>query len=99
MQRRTFLGSAMAFALQSTGSKRLPIVTAVEYNMLPESASIADKFRIAKEAGFERIECPTTPDETQAEQMKKAAEDVNIAIHSVMNMDHWKYPLSSSDPA
>ena len=31
--------------------------------------------------------------------MKKAAAKAGIRIHSVMNMDHWKYPLSSPDPA
>src|SRR3954463_12481019 len=31
--------------------------------------------------------------------MKAAAEKAGIKIHSVMNMDHWKYPLSSPDPA
>jgi hexulose-6-phosphate isomerase len=29
--------------------------------------------------------------------MKKAADSASICIDSVMNMDHWKYPLSSSD--
>ena len=67
--------------------------------MLPESASIADGFQIARDAGFERIECPTTSDEAAALAMKEAAAKAGIKIHSVMNMDHWKYPLSSPDPA
>jgi L-ribulose-5-phosphate 3-epimerase len=67
--------------------------------MLPEAASIAERFQIARGAGFERIECPTTPDQRQAESMKNAAGKTDLKIHSVMNMDHWKYPLSSPDPA
>jgi L-ribulose-5-phosphate 3-epimerase len=31
--------------------------------------------------------------------MKDSAAKAGIKIHSVMNMDHWKYPLSSADPA
>jgi hexulose-6-phosphate isomerase len=31
--------------------------------------------------------------------MKAASEKVGLPIHSVMNMDHWKYPFSSADPA
>src|SRR6266568_3767616 len=31
--------------------------------------------------------------------IKKGADGANVRIDSVMNMDHWKYPLSSSDPA
>jgi hexulose-6-phosphate isomerase len=30
--------------------------------------------------------------------MKTAAEKAGVRIDSVMNMDHWDYPLSSSDP-
>jgi len=41
---------------------------------------------------------PTTPDERAAEGMKSAADKANIRIDSVMNMDHWRYPLSSSNP-
>ncbi len=67
--------------------------------MLPQTASIPERFQIARDAGFEQIECPTTRDQSEAEAMKAAAEKAGIKIHSVMNMDHWKYPLSSPDPA
>ncbi len=89
----------MLLATPAFAEGPLPIHKAVEYSMLPESASIPARFQMARDAGFERIECPTTPDQSQAEAMKKAAENAGIKIHSVMNMDHWKYPLSSSDPA
>ena len=97
MYRRDFLQTVAAFAALPSGSVRLPILTAVEYSMLPETASIADRFQMGRDAGFERIECPTTPDPRQAESMKNAAERTGLKIHSVMNMDHWKYPLSSPD--
>jgi L-ribulose-5-phosphate 3-epimerase len=99
MNRRTFIQSALALAAAPPGNGRLPIFTSVEYSMLPETAGVAERFQIAKDAGFERIECPTTRDEGQAQKMKDAAAAAGIEIHSVMNMDHWKYPLSSSDPA
>ena len=88
----------MLAAVPAFAKEPLPIHKAVEYSMLPESASIPERFQMARDAGFERIECPTTPDQSQAEAMKKAAEKAGIKIHSVMNMDHWKYPLSSADP-
>jgi hexulose-6-phosphate isomerase len=102
MTRRTFIESGVALAAAATTSsaqERLPIHEAVEYSMLRETASIPDKFKMARDAGFERIECPTTPDQKQAEAMKEAAEKAGIKIHSEMNQDHWKYPLSSADPA
>jgi hexulose-6-phosphate isomerase len=99
MTRRTFIENAVLMATPVFAEDSLPIHKAVEYSMLPESASITERFQVARDAGFERIECPTTRDQAQAEAMKNAAEKAGIKIHSVMNMDHWKYPLSSADEA
>ena len=63
-----------------------------------QSLSIADRFKLASDTGFEATECPTTPDQRTAEEIKKASESARLPIHSVMNMAHWKYPLSSADP-
>jgi len=98
MNRRTFLATGGA-ALMNAAPARLPIKKAVEFEMLPKSGSYADRFQMARDAGFEQVECPTMPDEHEAEEVKKASEKTGLPIHSVMNMAHWKYPLSSSDPA
>jgi len=103
MNRRTFLAAGAAATWlrprSSTASARLPIKKAVEFEMLPKSLSIADRFQLARNVGFEQIECPTMPDQHEAEETKKAAEKTGLRIHSVMNMAHWDYPLSSADPA
>jgi len=102
MNRRTFLAASSA-ALMRTGwsatRARLPIRKAVEFEMLPKTGSFAERLRMARDAGFEEIECPTMPDEREAEEVKEAAEKTGLRIHSVMNMAHWRYPLSSADPA
>lgn len=96
MTRRMLLaGSAAALA---SGSARLPIRKAVLLSMLPKSMSVPDRFKLAADCGFEQIECPPTEDQSQAEEIKRAAESSRLRIHSVMNMAHWKYPLSSPDP-
>jgi hexulose-6-phosphate isomerase len=77
----------------------LPIKKGVLLDMLPAKLSYADRMKMAREVGFEVMQVPTTPDERVAEEIKKAADGANMRIDSVMNMDHWKYPLSSSDPA
>ena len=77
----------------------LSIKKGVWFGMLPEKLSIADRYKMARDVGFEVVQAPTEPDERKAEEVKKAAEAANIRIDSVMNMDHWKYPLSSSDRA
>lgn len=102
MNRRTFLAASAATALMRPQMKAaagtLPIKRAVEFEMLPKTVSIADRLQMARDAGFEEIECPTMPDEHEAEETKKAAEKSGLRIHSVMNMAHWDYPLSSADP-
>jgi hexulose-6-phosphate isomerase len=67
------------------------------FDMLPEKLSYGDRFKLARDAGFEIVQAPTEPDVGKAEEIKKAADSAGIRIDSVMNMDHWKYPLSSSD--
>jgi L-ribulose-5-phosphate 3-epimerase len=103
MNRRTFLATTAVSAFVRPGLRaapaRLPIKKAVEFEMLPKKGSYADRFQMARDAGFEQIECPTMPDEHEAEEVKKAAEKTGLRIHSVMNMAHWDYPLSSADPA
>jgi len=89
---------SVALSLHAAGAA-LPIKKGLVFDMLPGSMSVADRFKLARDAGFEVVQAPTTPDEHEAEQLKKAAEAAGIRIDSVMNMDHWKYPLSSGDAA
>ncbi|HWF45906.1 MAG TPA: sugar phosphate isomerase/epimerase family protein [Bryobacteraceae bacterium] len=102
IQRRTFLAGVAAISAKAswgaqTAGNVLPIKRAVEFEMLPTALSIADRMQLARDSGFEQIECPTTPDPAKAAEMKRGAEKAGLRIHSVMNMDHWKYPLSSAD--
>jgi L-ribulose-5-phosphate 3-epimerase len=68
-------------------------------SMLPRKLSYRDRFNLARDTGFEVVQAPTTPDERQAEEIRSASEASGVRVDSVMNMDHWKYPLSSPDPA
>src|SRR6266481_2123823 len=87
------------FVPNPQSSTPLPIKKGVWFGMLPANLSYADRYKMARDVGFEVVQVPTEPDERKAEEIKKAADSANIRIDSVMNMDHWKYPLSSNDPA
>ena len=67
--------------------------------MLPGKIPVLDRFQMARDAGFEAIECPTTPDAGAAEELLAASRKTALPIHSVMNSEHWRSPLSSADPA
>ena len=99
-------GAALANSLTASAPTAPPlfpptlsIKKGVWFEMLPAKLSISDRFKLARDVGFEVAQVPTQPDEGKVEEIKKAAEAANIRIDSVMNMDHWKYPLSSSDRA
>jgi hexulose-6-phosphate isomerase len=101
MTRRTLLSTAAAAsfsAAQTPAANRLPIKKGVLVGMLRGPATFKERFELAKEVGFEEIEANTVDDPKVAEEMKQAADVTKVRIHSVMNRDHWKYPLSSSDP-
>lgn len=65
--------------------------------MLPTKLSYTERFKMARDVGFEVVQVPTEPDPHNAERIKKAADEADMRIDSVMNMNHGKYPLSSSD--
>lgn len=67
-------------------------------SLLPKDRSYAERFAIARAAGFDAIEMQTIGKEEEAAEIKEAAQKAGIRIHSVMNMEHWQSPLSSSDP-
>jgi L-ribulose-5-phosphate 3-epimerase len=89
---------AVASAIPARPSP-LNIKKGVVFTMAPEKLSYAERFKMIRDAGFEVVQVPTEPDESKAEEIKKAADGASIHIDSIMNMDHWKYPLSSSDPS
>ena len=71
---------------------------AVYVSMLPKELGYRERFQMALDVGFEGIEIGTIADPKVAEEIKEAAAKTGLKIHSVMNADHWKYPLSSADP-
>ena len=99
--RRDFLKSSMAVAGFSGFVFReapLAIKKGLVFDMVPGKLNYADRFKLVRDTGFEVVQALTEPDERNATEMKRAADAANIRIDSVMNVDHWQYPLSSSDP-
>jgi hexulose-6-phosphate isomerase len=104
IDRREFLksaGAAAAAAALGAGSVSAAggMKKAVYVSMLPKELSYLDRFRLAREVGFEGIEIGTIGEAAVAAEIKEAAEKTGLKIHSVMNADHWRFPLSSADPA
>ncbi|HXI27772.1 MAG TPA: sugar phosphate isomerase/epimerase family protein [Vicinamibacterales bacterium] len=101
MDRRAFLESIAALAVwdprrqsaapASAGGK------AVLISMLPPQLSYADRFALARASGFDAVEMQTVSRDDEAREIHQAATRAGLRIHSVMNADHWQFPLSSVD--
>jgi len=101
MDRRVFLESIAALAVSdprrpsaapaSAGGK------AVLISMLPPQLSYADRFALARASGFDGVEMQTVARDGEAREIHEAAKRAGLRIHSVMNADHWRFPLSSAD--
>ena len=94
---RAHVASASAEPMQPSPASAT-IKKSVLINMLPKELSYAAKFALAREVGFEGIEMQTITRPEEAAEIKEAAAKAGLRIHSVMNSDHWRLPLSSSDP-
>jgi L-ribulose-5-phosphate 3-epimerase len=90
---------ASAATVPTARPGNLAIKKGLVFTMLPATLSVSDRFKLAPDAGFEVVQAPTEPDPHKAEAMKKASDAAGVRIDSVMNMDHWKFPLSASDPS
>jgi hexulose-6-phosphate isomerase len=93
-----FAGTAAAAATTSAQGTRLPIRKGVLISMLPKNLSMEDRFKLARDVGFEEVEAHTVEDPKEAETIKEASEKTKLRVHSVMNSAHWKFPLSSAEP-
>jgi L-ribulose-5-phosphate 3-epimerase len=91
-----------AFGGQSAAAQKPASSTTIHkstlISMLPKELSYADRFSLARESGFEAVEMQTITKDDEAAEIKEAAKKSGLRIHSVMNMDHWRLPISSSDP-
>ena len=89
------LGSAAMerLAVAASGIKKGACI-----DVLPEKMTVLEKCEVAKRAGFDGVEPNTLNSVEEVKQYKEAAEKTGVKITSIMNSDHWKYPLSDNDP-
>ncbi len=97
--RRQF-SQAGGLALAGTASAlagRLPVAQepagrirkAVGWGMIEGSLSVEDKFRLAKDVGFEGVEISRhSRDETEPQVLARASEKIGLPIHGVSNGSH-----------
>lgn len=67
------------------------------FSMFPESLSVEDRFKLAKDIGLHGVEVKPTLDAKEIGEMRAASEKTGVEIHSII-YGGWSAPLSSPDP-
>ena len=77
------------------------IKKAVNLGMIkgPAGASIADRFKMARDAGFEGVELNLPDDNLSLEILQDARTQSGLEIAGIICTPHWSFPLSDPDPA
>jgi hexulose-6-phosphate isomerase len=97
MNRREFLAGTAAMAALGARGARAKFRKAVNLNMVQGGADLAEKFRIAKEAGFAGLEIDA-PNGLDRAALLAARDASGLTIHGVVCSVHWKHPLSDPQP-
>ena len=84
--------------LIEAAEKKRSMKKAINLGMIAGKMSVMDKFKLAKDIGFDGLEVGA-PNDPQKAEILKARDATGLAIASVMNMVHWGSPLSDPDPA
>lgn len=63
--------------------------------VLPADLELEARLALARKVGFDAVEPNTLRRKSDVKALQKAAANAGVAIASVMNSDHWGYPLSS----
>lgn len=80
------------------GSRLGQVRKALKFGMIGEGETIADKLKIARDAGFEGVEFDS-PNTLDTDEILAARDASGITITGVVDSVHWSKPLSHPDPA
>lgn len=106
MKRRDFLKSSAAAALLlgTAGKSRAEeaafsteLKKALQYAMLPKELSDADKFKLARDCGFEGIEVDRIESVDEAKKLGELSREIGTPIHSLV-FGGWDMPFSDPNP-
>ena len=109
LPRREFLSHSAAGAAAVLSGAAIPVLAdqdkpnkpairkAMVFGMLPRNMPLADRFKLARDCGFDGVEAYTMTDPKEVEATHEASVKSGLKVHSIMNQAHWSNPLSSAD--
>ncbi len=106
MNRRSFLGTALAAGAATAAASRhvaaqqpdYPALhNAIQLGKLPKELPDAEKFKLARECGFEGVEAYPMADLDAAKRQGDLAREAGVPVHCI-TYGGWGAPMSSPDP-
>jgi hexulose-6-phosphate isomerase len=76
---------------------KLPLLKSVKWGMIADGRTVAEKFQICKELGFDGMEL-VSPADFSAEEVREASQATELPVHGLVDMKHWDVRLSSPEP-
>lgn len=106
MDRRKFIfmslaGTAGAGLAAKLGAVPPPVPRlrkALKFTMVNVEGSVAEKFALVRDLGFDGIEMES-PNDLEAAEVREASESTGLPIHGVVDSVHWESTLSDPDPS
>jgi hexulose-6-phosphate isomerase len=89
-----FAVSAALAAMAGPAERRFQ--KALKLSMVGGNAPLVEKFKMLKEIGYDGIDIDQR---VERADVKRAKEESGLVVHGVVDYDHWKLPLTHSDPA
>jgi len=93
----TVLGEVKG-APRAPGKKSGALKKSLKYGMIQVEGSVLDKFRAAREAGFDGVELDS-PNSLDTDEVLRARDDAGVVIPGVAGSQHWRFTLGDPDPA
>ncbi len=91
------IGLEAAASAQNGGSLEGRIYKSLKIGMVKVPGSLAEKFRIVKEAGFDGIELDSPG--LDVEEVKAAIAETGLPVDGTVCATHWRIKHSDADPA
>ena len=93
----TSLKSSSGSLLGNFSDEKVKLKKSLGFEMIKENLSLTDKFKLIKDIGFDGVEL-NSPISFSLDEINDAKIKSGIETPSVVNKDHWKFPLSHPDP-
>ena len=86
---------ATAFQSAQANDNKPRLRKALKLGMIKGDASLVERFKLAKEAGFEGVDVDS---DQPVEEVKRAMAESGLIVHGMVDYVHWGQTLSSPDP-